>query len=596
MAQMKRGPKLVLLAAVVGVTFLGLRAGMSRGWIPTPGILRAIVPEKAALPEAKDAAVADVAPVAYPSSSYNGCADPIRAEIWAWNSQMGWLYSNGGVDTAKGSIAEKHGVCLHFTRQDDTVQMRSDLTACANELKNSTECASGQQFVTIMADGAGQFLAPLNANLKKVCQDCVAEIVGTTGFSRGEDALWGPESWKRNPRSALGDGLIAGVLRDGDWDTGVKWAGDNTLKNNPDEHTFDPDALNWVNASTYVDAAEKYVAGYCEDRKIVKDGKLTGETKNVCVRGVVTWTPGDVTLAKKKGGLVRIVSTKQYRSQMPSAVIGIRKWNKAHADRVAAMLAAALQGGDQVKAFPEALRRAADISAKVYGEQDGAYWLKYYKGVTEPDATGKMVELGGSYADNMNDALTVFGIAPGSNNNVKSTYTVFAKIVDQQYHDLFKDTPIPPYEQIATTNYLLQAKSLLDNAGSAAEAPEYSASSPVGEKVSAKNWDIQFETGSANLTGQGLAVVQDIKDQVAITGLKVVLNGHTDNTGSPSTNRTLSLQRAESVKRELQKLAPSDFPAARFRVSGFGPDRPIADNSTVEGRAKNRRVEIILAE
>jgi hypothetical protein len=327
-SRMKPLPKLILLVAIAAVIVFGGRAAINRGWIPGAGILQAIIPQKAVLPDVKDATVADVKPSPYPSTTPNGCQDPIRAEIWAWNAQMGWLYSNGGVDTTKGSVAEKYGVCLHFTRQDDTTQMKNDLIACAQDLKNSTECSSGQHNVTIMADGSGQFLAQYNAEAKKICADCTAEIIGTTGFSRGEDALWGPESWKSNPRSALGDGLISGVERDGDWNTALKWAGDNNLKNNPDEKTYDADALNWVNAADYIKAAEMYIAGYCEDRKVAKDGKLTGEVKNVCVKAVVTWTPGDVNLAKKKGGLARIVSTKQYRSQMvdriPTSIVAGR--------------------------------------------------------------------------------------------------------------------------------------------------------------------------------------------------------------------------------------------------------------------------------
>lgn len=595
MSQVKPGVKILGFALAAAVVIFGFRFALNNGWIPAVGILKAVVPQKANLPNIEDAVVDNVQPLPYPTSSAVNAGDPIRAEVWAWNSQMGWLYSNGGIDTTKGSIGEKHGVSLHFTRQDDTGQMQTDLLACAKQLKESAECSDGQQFVTIMADGSGQFFANYNAQAVKLCKDCTAEIVGTTGFSRGEDALWGQASWKKNPKSALGDGLLSGVLRDGDWNTAQKWAADNGLKNNPDEHTYDATALNWVNASDYIKAAEMYISGYCEDRKEIANGKLTGKTVNMCVKGFVTWTPGDVNAAKKKGGLERIVSTKEYRSQMPSAVIGIKKWDKTHADRVAGMLAAALEGGDQVKAFPKALDIAGDISAKVYGEQNGAYWVRYYKGTVEKDAAGNEVSLGGSYADNMNDALNVFGLNPGSNNNVKATYTIFAKIVDAQYHDLFAKTPIPPYEQVATTSYLVQAKGLLDNQGSQADTQQYSASSDTSEHVSDKNWDIQFATGSAQLTSQGAETVREIKDQVAITGLTVLVGGHTDNTGSSEKNRQLSEARAASVKSALQHLAPREFPDERFRVTGYGDSKPLADNSTADGRTKNRRVEIILA-
>lgn len=68
----------------------------------------------------------------------------------------------------------------------------------------------------------------------------------------------------------------------------VKWCGDNGIKVNPDEKTYDPDAMNFVAADSYIDAAQKYISDYAEDRPVVINGKATGETKHVAVNSVAT--------------------------------------------------------------------------------------------------------------------------------------------------------------------------------------------------------------------------------------------------------------------------------------------------------------------
>ena len=155
------------------------------------------------------------------------------------------------------------------------------------------------------------------------------------------------------------------MLRDGDWNIALKWLGDNKIPNNPDENTYDPDALNWVNAPDYIDAGAKVRRGFCTELKNVK----TGKTEKHCVDGVVTWTPGDVTVAEKKGGLVSIVSTKENRDADAE-----RHHRQQEVDgrqpqaRRRACWQPIFDGGDADQEGPGALAQAAATSAEVYGE------------------------------------------------------------------------------------------------------------------------------------------------------------------------------------------------------------------------------------
>jgi OmpA-OmpF porin, OOP family len=105
---------------------------------------------------------------------------------------------------------------------------------------------------------------------------------------------------------------------------------------------------------------------------------------------------------------------------------------------------------------------------------------------------------------------------------------------------------------------------------------------------------IRFEIESARLTEDSYATL----DQIALTLRKhreldrVDIAGHTDSTGSHGYNVRLSRDRARSVR---QYLLQRGIPPARLTATGYGPDKPIADNETEDGRAKNRRVEFLTA-
>jgi outer membrane protein OmpA-like peptidoglycan-associated protein len=103
---------------------------------------------------------------------------------------------------------------------------------------------------------------------------------------------------------------------------------------------------------------------------------------------------------------------------------------------------------------------------------------------------------------------------------------------------------------------------------------------------------VQFATGAARLNPGAREALARFAGIVGVyPSLRFKVEGHTDSTGSAETNRNLSLQRAITVR---DYLIGQGVDASSINVEGLGPDQPVADNATSEGRARNRRVEIIL--
>ncbi|MFP2466723.1 OmpA family protein [Pseudescherichia vulneris] len=102
-----------------------------------------------------------------------------------------------------------------------------------------------------------------------------------------------------------------------------------------------------------------------------------------------------------------------------------------------------------------------------------------------------------------------------------------------------------------------------------------------------------FDSGQSDLkSGSTKVLVNSLVDIKAKPGWLIVVSGHTDNTGTPQLNQTLSLKRAEAVRDWMRDTG--DVPESCFAVQGYGESRPVATNDTPEGRALNRRVEISL--
>ncbi len=104
--------------------------------------------------------------------------------------------------------------------------------------------------------------------------------------------------------------------------------------------------------------------------------------------------------------------------------------------------------------------------------------------------------------------------------------------------------------------------------------------------------NITFATGRYEIRSDFYSVLDSVAKVLAEfdkTAIKV--SGHTDSTGGDQLNQTLSEQRAASVR---DYLIRSDVAAGRIQAYGYGPRYPVASNSTAEGRAANRRVELEL--
>lgn len=100
---------------------------------------------------------------------------------------------------------------------------------------------------------------------------------------------------------------------------------------------------------------------------------------------------------------------------------------------------------------------------------------------------------------------------------------------------------------------------------------------------------IEFESGRAELTASGRAILDEMAAVLrGLAGRQVEVIGHTDNLGARAGNIALSEARALAVR---EHLAARGVDPQTVRVSGRGPDLPLADNNSVEGRARNRRIE-----
>jgi outer membrane protein OmpA-like peptidoglycan-associated protein len=114
-----------------------------------------------------------------------------------------------------------------------------------------------------------------------------------------------------------------------------------------------------------------------------------------------------------------------------------------------------------------------------------------------------------------------------------------------------------------------------------------------GNKIIVRLKSMKFSTSQFELTTSSLDTLQKVKEMIAAVPVtKVIVEGHTDSIGGEEKNMALSQKRAETIKKYL--VSEKSLPEDKVEAKGFGYERPLTTNKTKEGRATNRRVDVVI--
>jgi OmpA-OmpF porin, OOP family len=586
--QLGPGAIILVLLLMLGLVYTGLKQlGVLNKLNPTSSDKStAVVPDKRE--KLEEISVASLPPSAVKAPERTTDNPEVTIGIWTWQTVSGLIDAVGG----PGKSGDHTDSCLCQAGITNTRLVVQNDTA--EQIK---ALAAGQmQLVTTTGDQAAVDIAGAN----KLLRGNKAKVIWSSGYSFGEDCLIGPESWKRDPQLARGSVVVTAVPYC-DWNVTVNWAADNQIPVNPDEQVYDPDAINFVNATDHIEAAQKFV----QNARVGLRNRATGRSEEHAIDAVATWTPGDVTAVKDRSTVnykgksektQKIVSTKEYSYMMPNILFGNEDWLDKHRDYVKTLLRCIARSNERIKTDEAYLRdRVAALNALVFNmEGKGpSFWNKYFHGVTEDG-----VPLGGSRVNNIAEVRHLFGLTnnqPLDRSIFGITYTDHGKRLQKLLPDRLPT--ITPVQQVVDLSFI---REITDEQSA---APVYQAKfegPQSGGTVVKANYQINFDSGSAKVKPTEVQTLQDIRSLlIRASDTKVSLEGHTDNTGDAGTNLRLSQERARSVWQWLKDSDPSGINISEKRlegIEGYGPYRPLPNNQNRDDKEKaaNRRVVIVL--
>ncbi len=227
-----------------------------------------------------------------------------------------------------------------------------------------------------------------------------------------------------------------------------------------------------------------------------------------------------------------------------------------------------ISDGDWTIIIPTAVAFDADFGEVFYG-------MEYFT------VFSQSIKNTGTVPIHIND-VCVFGKDADVFSYVESKLPqVIAKGKSMNLEFIFK--PDSPGRKTAKIKIITQTDTLIQNISGVCLEPDFMKTPDIGK--------IYFQTGKYELLNEGIKELRKLADILTdFPELRIKISGHTDNIGSEINNEILSQKRADAIMYYLFSLGCN---RDKMTAKGYGESKPIAPNDTQQGRAKNRRVEIM---
>lgn len=301
--------------------------------------------------------------------------------------------------------------------------------------------------------------------------------------------------------------------------------------------------------------------------------------KSQRVDAAVVWSPDDESCVRAVPGSKVLESTRSASNIIADFFFAKREFAEANRDRLQ-------------KLYEGWMRGAAEINSSEAAKEKAIRILEQGLGIPQEDArvAVKNVRLV-THGDNLN----FFGLNPSYNGVTgNSLYLRMAN----EYQELgFAGSGVPNWRTIAFP-YLAQQTSLTGAEHAAEGRKEFTeVTDEEGrdkEAIATKQVSISFRTGEYQLDENAKYIIdrEFVDIAKAFGNARIRIEGNTDDVGSRASNIALSKRRAQAVADYL--VQEHNMSPNRFIVIGNGPDKPVADNSTADGKARNRRTDFEL--